>query len=179
MPAPFPPVTYHGLTYTMNHLQDRSIPIQTNAGIVTCTVKFSFHCFTDHQGEHLRPEMQDDRPKYCDGDSNEQDRVFCPRRWSWSHWLPGIFNRLSHLKIVCYHDNNCTLVTTQNVGPAFQAPYAIYFDVGMVRSPKNETILHVNSAYINDKNPPNMTNAQRFAFLLQEAMTRGKRLGAK
>jgi hypothetical protein len=178
MPYPFKPVKYHNLTYKMDHLSDRQIKVRTAEKEVVCTVKFSFHCFTDHTGRHLQSGETEDRPDYRDADSNETDRVFCPRRWSWTHWLPSIIDRLSELRTTRYHGDKCTLVTTQRVGPVFRAPYAIYFDVGFVR-PDNTTILHVNSAYINEDKPPNMKDAQRFAYLLGEAMKKGKRLGEK
>ncbi len=179
MPYPFPTVTYHNLIYKMDHLRDLIIKVKTAEAVVDCTVKFSFHCFTDHKGYHLQPGEKEDRPDYRDSDSNETARVFCPRRWSWSHWLPNIIARLPELKIICYRDDKCTLVTTQRVGPAFRAPYAIYFDVGVVRQPANKTILHVNSAFINEDKSPNMKDAQRFSHLLGESMKSGKRLGAK
>lgn len=71
----------------MDHLREREVAVLTSSGgpTIACTVKFSFHCFTDHRGNG------DDRPNVIDTDSHERDRVFCPMRWAWSHWLPAMF----------------------------------------------------------------------------------------
>jgi hypothetical protein len=151
----------------MDHLFDRELTIAN----VLVTIKFGFHVFTDH-----RRDPSDDRPQFIDIDSNEKDRVFDPQRWSWSYWLPDLARRFGTLRIVDTRQNY-TFKTSLDVGPAFSAPYVLYFDIGKVRN--KATIVNVNSAYIDPNNPPHLAGQPRFSAVLAESVKTDSRPGSK
>jgi len=177
VPFPWKPVTYHDHLYRLDHLHDREVKVRlSDAGpSITCTVKFSFHCFTTHSGDDVTGGAREDRPVFVDGDSNEQKRVFCPQRWAWSHWLPGIFERLGSFRSLNLRQNY-NLAIVQKVGPS--RPYVVYFDAGMIRVPEHRTVIQVNSAF-RRPDPPDVSAAPRFSHVLRDALNSSKRPGAK
>lgn len=172
MPFPWTDVTYKEHVYSMSHLADVRLRVLTENAPVACTVKFSFHCFTDHARE-----QGEDRPRIVDPDSGETDRVFCPQRWSWSHFLPGIAKRLGAFRV---HDEGADfrLAAYLDVGPAFAGPYAIHFDVAQVVN--NATIIHVNSAFVLERSAPaGLGGRPKLSALIRDAARTGKRPGTR
>lgn len=165
-------MTYKEHVYSMSHLGDVRIRVLTADDPIICTVKFSFHCFTDHAREY-----GEDRPQITDPESGETQRVFCPQRWSWSHFLPGLARRFGSLRI---HDEGKDFKFTAylDVGPAFQGPYVVYFDVAKVVD--NATIIHVNSAFVRDRAAPaGLSSQPRLSRLIVDSVRLGKRPGTR
>ncbi len=183
MPHPWPAVRYDGLTYSMDHLRDITKVVRcgtTERIDVTCTVKFSFHCFTDHRGHGPGAPANDDRPQFTDPDSDERDRVFDPKRWLLSTKLPDVVNRfLTGNSRLIDLNTRYSFAFVQKMGIGFEGPYVLYLDIGQPRpmGAGYGTVIHINSAYVNGSNPPKVGGGDTLPYLLAESIRTGKRPG--
>lgn len=157
----FPPIVIGEDSYDLSHLEPFNFVFKSNIANRTIRVNVSFtsHCFSERRGEVGGANVDIDTPR---------PRFFCLTRYRLSKDLPAILASLNDPKTkVEQTKSRRNWVYSMKIDDP-SGPYHIFFEVKKSEGDKaksQDVNLVVESAYHEEKSPPNVLGRMNFQLL--------------